>query len=256
MKVSIITVCYNSSATLEQTILSVSKQNYEDIEYIVIDGKSVDGTVEIIKKYSQKIDIWISEKDQGLYDAINKGILLSSGQLIGILNSDDIFFSENTISDVVSFHKLNNIEASVGNVKQIISNGNVLRDYTSYNWNPEKLVFGFMPPHPSVFLNRELFDKFGYYHLSFKIAADYELITRFFLKNRITWKYSGITTTNMLVGGISSSGISSYRLITKEIMSALTMNGVKFSALKINLRFCWKMLEFLNLFISIKKMEN
>lgn len=245
MKISIITVCYNSSATIEKTILSVASQTYKNIEYIIIDADSKDNTLAIIKKHQDKISDWISEPDKGLYDAMNKGIHLATGDLIGILNSDDTFNSNTVIEEIASFHNQNNIGASVGNIMQHRENGNIVRVYSSKYWSPEKLKIGFMPPHPSIFFKRELFNKFGQYDLGFKIGADYELITRFFLKNNITWKYSGITTTSMLVGGLSSSGASSYKLITKEIQKALRMNGVLFSPFKIKMRFFWKIIGFL-----------
>jgi hypothetical protein len=123
--------------------------------------------------------------------------------------------------------------------------GKVVRVYSSKYWNPEKLKIGFMPPHPSIFFRRELFEKFGNYELGFKIGADYELITRFFLKQKISWKYSRITTTAMLVGGLSSSGTASYNLITKEIQKALLMNEIAFSSFKIKMRWIWKIKGFL-----------
>lgn len=245
MKISIITVCYNSAATIEKTILSVAGQSYKNIEYLIIDGKSKDNTVEIIKKYEDKITKWISESDRGLYDAMNKGIAMATGDLIGILNSDDVFNNQFVLEEVANFHQKNTIDASVGNILQHKENGTIIRLYSSKNWSPEKLKIGFMPPHPSIFFKRELFHQHGVYDLGFKIGADYELITRFFLKNKITWKYSGITTTAMLVGGLSSSGSSSYKLITKEIQKALNMNGVVFVPFKIKMRFFWKIIGFL-----------
>jgi hypothetical protein len=176
---------------------------------------------------------------------MNKGIAMASGDLIGILNSDDTFNSNTVIEEIANFHIQNSIEASVGNILQHKENGKIVRLYSSKYWSPEKLKIGFMPPHPSIFFKKELFDKFGNYDLGFKIGADYELITRFFLKNNITWKYSGITTTAMLVGGLSSSGSSSYKLITKEIQKALNMNGIIFSSFKIKMRFFWKIIGFL-----------
>ncbi|MNF98627.1 PGL/p-HBAD biosynthesis glycosyltransferase [compost metagenome] len=245
MKISIITVCYNSAKTLEKTIISVGNQSYTDIEYIIIDGNSKDNTLEIIQTHSDTISKWISEPDSGLYDAMNKGIRMATGDLIGILNSDDTFYSTTVLSEIAAFHSKNNIEASVGNIVQHKVDDRIVRVYSSKNWNPEKLVKGFMPPHPSIFFKKDLFQKFGNYELGFKIGADYELITRFFLKNKISWSYSGITTTAMLVGGLSSSGTSSYKLITKEIQKALIMNGIEFSSLKIKMRFLWKIIGFL-----------
>lgn len=245
MKVTIITVCYNSAATIEKAILSVASQTYKNIEYIIIDGNSKDNTLDVVKKHETIITKWISEPDKGLYDAMNKGIAMATGDVIGILNSDDTFHSNTVIDEVVNYHKKNDIGASVGNIIQHKENGKIVRLYSSKYWNPEKLIIGFMPPHPSIFFKRELFDKFGTYDLGFKIGADYELITRFFLKNKISWNYSGITTTAMLVGGLSSSGTSSYQLITKEIQKALQMNGIVFSPIKIKLRFIWKLIGFL-----------
>lgn len=245
MKISIITVCYNSATTIEKTILSVASQTYKNIEYIVVDGNSKDNTLGIIENHEDTISNWISEPDKGLYDAMNKGIDLATGDLIGILNSDDTFNSNTVIEEIANFHTQNNIEASVGNILQHKENGNVVRIYSSRFWKPEKLRIGFMPPHPSIYFKRELFDKLGKYDLGFKIGADYELITRFFLKNNITWEYSGITTTAMLVGGLSSSGTSSYKLISKEIQKALSMNGILFSPFKIKMRFFWKIIGFL-----------
>jgi glycosyltransferase involved in cell wall biosynthesis len=244
MKISIITVCYNSSATIEKTILSVASQTYANIEYIIIDGNSNDKTLKIIKKHDHKISKWISEADRGLYDAMNKGIQLASGDIIGILNSDDTFHSTTVIAEMVAFHTVNIIDASVGNIVQLKEDGKIVRLYSSKNWKPEKLKIGFMPPHPSIFFKRELFTKYGDYSLEFKIGADYELITRFFLNNKICWKYSDITTTAMLIGGLSSSGYFSYNLITKEIQKALAMNDVVFSFWKIRLRFFWKIIGF------------
>jgi glycosyltransferase involved in cell wall biosynthesis len=245
MKISIITVCYNSAETIEKTILSVASQTYKNIEYIIIDGNSKDKTLAIIKKHEDKVSNWISETDTGLYDAMNKGIAMATGDLIGILNSDDTFISDTVIEEVVTFHSKYSIDASVGNIIQHKKNGRLVRVYSSKNWSPEKLISGFMPPHPSIFFKRELFNTFGNYHLGFAIGADYELITRFFLKNKINWMYSGITTTAMLVGGLSSSGITSYRLINKEIQKALKMNKVVFSNVKINMRIVWKIFGFL-----------
>ncbi|MCG1036552.1 glycosyltransferase family 2 protein [Polaribacter sargassicola] len=245
MKISIITVCYNSEKTIEKTIKSVLAQTYSDIEYIIVDGNSKDKTKEIIKKYDSKISKWVSEPDKGLYDAMNKGITFANGYLIGILNSDDIFTDDFVLENVAKFHLENNIDASVGNIIQFNEEGKTVRKYSAKKWNPDKLKIGFMPAHPAIFFKKDLFDAFGNYQLDFTIGADYELITRFFLKHKISWKYSNITTTSMLIGGLSSSGVSSYQLISKEIKKALTRNNIKFNYLKVQLRGFWKVIGFL-----------
>ncbi|ARV06354.1 glycosyl transferase [Polaribacter sp. SA4-10] len=246
MKVSIITVCFNSSKTIENTFKSIKRQSHNNIEYLVIDGGSTDGTLELIEKYKSIISVFISEPDKGLYDAMNKGIKLATGDLIGILNSDDIFTDNTVLENVANFHLENNIDASVGNIIQFNEEGKTVRKYSAKNWNPEKLKIGFMPAHPAIFFKKELFNKFGDYQLDFTIGADYELITRFFLKHNISWKFSNITTTSMLIGGLSSSGISSYQLISKEIKKALTRNNIRFNYLKVQLRGFWKIIGFLN----------
>jgi glycosyltransferase involved in cell wall biosynthesis len=223
----------------------VAGQSYKNIEYIVVDGCSNDGTLDIIKKHQDKISRWISEPDKGLYDAMNTGIAMATGDLIGILNSDDTFYSDTVVAEIAHFHQQNDIEASIGNIIQHKEDGKIIRLYSSKYWNPEKLKIGFMPPHPSIFLKRELFHKFGLYSTDFIIAADYELVIRFFLKNKINWKYSHITTTAMLFGGLSSSGSSSYELITIEIQKALIMNGLEVNLFKIRFRFLWKIIGFL-----------
>tara|TARA_R110001592_G_scaffold246740_1_gene508690 strand:- start:3299 stop:4045 length:747 start_codon:yes stop_codon:yes gene_type:complete len=245
MKISIITVCYNSAKTIEKTLQSVKTQTYKNVEYIVIDGKSSDSTLDIIENNKEIISKHISEPDKGLYDAMNKGIQLATGDLVGILNSDDIFIDENVLEKVAKFHSENNIEASVGNILQFNEEGKIVRKYSAKNWNPEKLKIGFMPAHPAIFFKRELFKKYGNYQLDFTIAADYELITRFFLKYKITWKFSNITTTSMLIGGLSSSGLISYQLISKEIKKALTRNNIQFNYTKVHLRGFWKIIGFL-----------
>lgn len=246
MKISIITVCYNSDKTLEKTIKSVISQTYNNVEYIIVDGNSKDNTLDVIKEYQSNITKWVSEPDKGLYDAMNKGIAFATGDIVGILNSDDIFNNDTVLEDVAKFHKENNVEASVGNIIQFNDQGKTVRKYSAKQWNPEKLRIGFMPAHPAIFFNRDLFEKYGDYQLDFTIGADYELITRFFLKHNITWKFSDITTTSMLIGGLSSSGVSSYKLISKEIKKALTRNNIKFNYSKVQLRGLWKIVGFLN----------
>jgi len=245
MKISIITVCFNSSKTIEKTFQSIKNQSYQNIEYIVVDGGSSDDTLKIIKNYNSCISNYISESDKGLYDAMNKGIALATGDIIGILNSDDVFSDVFVLENIAKFHEENDIDASIGNITQFNESGKTVRKYSSKNWTPENLKIGFMPPHPSIFFKRKLFEKYGNYQLDFISAADYELIVRFFIKHQVSWKYSDITTTAMLIGGISSSGYKSYKLISREIKKALELNNIKFSYFKILLRATWKLNGFL-----------
>lgn len=246
-EISIITVCYNSAETLEKTIQSIISQSYKNIEYIVVDGFSTDHTLNIIKKYENKLAIkWISEKDNGLYDAMNKGVQMATGDYVGILNSDDTFHSHNTVEQVVAFLAENEgIDAIIGDVVQHRKDGKVIRRYSSKNWVPDHLKVGFMPPHPSLFIKRSLFEKYGLYQLGYRIAADYELIIRYFLKNKISYKYSGLTTTSMLVGGASSSGLASYKIITREVRRAFAENAIAYSPIRVKYRIFWKFLDYI-----------
>ena len=245
MKISIITVCFNSSKTIEKTFQSIKNQLYQNIEYIVVDGGSSDDTLKIIKNYNSCISNYISESDKGLYDAMNKGIALATGDIIGILNSDDVFSDVFVLENIAKFHQENDIDASIGNITQFNESGKTVRKYSSKNWIPENLKIGFMPPHPSIFFKRKLFEKYGNYQLDFISGADYELIVRFFIKHQVSWEYSDITTTAMLRGGISSSGYKSYKLISREIKKALELNNIKFSYFKVLSRVIWKLNGFL-----------
>lgn len=245
MKISIITVCYNSVSTIAETFKSVASQTYQDIEYIVIDGGSKDGTIDIIHENTSLISSWISEPDQGLYDAMNKGIKMATGDYVGIINADDVFYDENVIEKIVGFLKKNPLDASIANIIQYKVGGKVVRSYSSEKWEPVRLKIGHMPPHPSIFFRRSLFDKFGSYRLDLKIGADYELIIRYFLIEKITWKYYDLITHRMLIGGLSSSGMDSYNKVTQEIIKALDMNNISYSPFKIKLRIVWKILELI-----------
>jgi glycosyltransferase involved in cell wall biosynthesis len=244
MKISVITVCFNSELTILETIKSVAAQTYKNLEYIVVDGNSKDATLEIIKNHDTVITKWISEPDKGLYDAMNKGIFLATGDVIGILNSDDTFSSDSVLSEIAAFHMENCIDVSTGNILQHKKNRKAVRLYSSKDWVPEKLKIGFMPPHPSIFFKRSLFERFGNYSLDYQIGSDYELIVRFFLKNNVSWKYSTITTHKMLIGGLSSSGLRSYNVISKEIQKGLEANNIPFENWKIIFRFTWKLVGF------------
>jgi glycosyltransferase involved in cell wall biosynthesis len=238
-------VSYNSERTIEKTIKSVIEQSYRNIEYIIIDGNSSDLTLDIIKKYDDFIFYYVSEPDNGIYHAMNKGIKVATGELVCILNSDDTLYNSMVIERMMEFYNNNCVDALIGNVIQHDINNRMMRFYSSEKWSPEKLKIGFMPPHPSVFLRRCLFNELGDYNIRFKIAADYELITRFFLNYKISWVYLDIITTSMLIGGVSNSGLSSYKIISKEIQQSLKLNGVKFLGIIIHMRFLFKIKELI-----------
>jgi glycosyltransferase len=208
-KISIITVSYNSKDTIEDTILSVLGQTYENIEYIIIDGASKDGTLEIIEKYKDKISIFISEPDNGIYDAFNKGIKVASGNVIGILNSDDIYISNNAISKIMNVFAISSSETVYADL--IYADKNNLNKFKRYfkskPYNINKIKYGWMPPHPTFFVKKEIYNKFGIFNDSLSISADYELIIRFLYKNNVTTEYLNEVIVLMRTGGNSNGSI-------------------------------------------------
>lgn len=246
LKVSIITVSKNSKDTIVDTIQSVINQSYANIEYIIIDGASKDGTIEIIKKYNGHIAAFLSEEDNGIYDAMNKGIRMASGDIVGILNSDDIFYSNDIVEKIVQEFVTNNIDAVYGDVQFINpSNSKVIRYYSSKNFNRNKFQYGIMPAHPSFYAKRELFEKFGYYKTDYQIAADFELLLRFIYKNKINCRYLNYPFVSMRPGGVSNRNVKSNWILNKEIMRACKENGLKTNYIKIYSKYFKKIFEFI-----------
>ncbi len=248
MKVSIITVCFNSEKTIERTINSVLSQNYSNIEYIIVDGDSKDSTIQIIEKYKNSIHQFISEKDEGIYDAINKGISMATGDIVGILNSDDIFSNQKIITEVANIFLENpQLDSIIGNIAFINSNEKIVRVYNSKNWTPKKFLYGFMPPHPSFYSKRELFQKFGGYKKDYKIAADYELLVRFLKIHQISYYQLNTIMVLMNLGGVSTKGFKSTFLLNREVKRACEQNGLKTNFLKLYSKYFFKILEFIRL---------
>ena len=204
MKVSIITVCYNSESTIKDTIESVINQDYPDIEYIVIDGQSNDLTNEIIDDYKDKISYYHSEPDNGIYDAMNKGINAATGDLIGILNSDDIYVNNQVISKIVD--RLGNNDGIYADLVYVDHNNlnKVKRVWKSGKYNEGAFKWGWMPPHPTFFIKKECYDMHGKYNLIMKSAADYEFMLRVIHKHKIKLSYLSEVIIKMRIGGISN----------------------------------------------------
>lgn len=251
MTISLITVTYNSGSTLPTTLHSVLSQTYPDIEYIIIDGLSQDNTVSIIKEYEPKFNgrlKWISEKDSGLYDAMNKGIRMATGDIVGILNSDDFFTRNDVLQRVVyEFGKEKELDAVYGDV-HFVNPDNLdqcVRYYSSKIFRRKLMRFGFMPAHPSFYLRRECFEKWGYYKTDYKIAADFEFLLRVVYRGRIRMKYLAFDMVTMRTGGASTSGIASHRQIMKEHLRAFCENGIYTNMLLLGLRYIYKIGELL-----------
>lgn len=238
MKISIITVTFNSASTVRDTIQSVLIQNYKNYEYLVIDGGSKDNTVDIIKEYEPKFEgrmKWISEKDKGMYDGINKGIRMATGDVVGIINSDD-FYHRTDIFDIINeeFQKVpegfkgSRVEAIYGDVRFVHPDNleKTVRYYSSKHWKPWRFRFGFMPAHPTFFTYKENFEKYGYYQYDYHIAADYELLIRHLYTNKVPAKYVPIDFMKMRTGGRSTNGWRANVLLNKEIVRACKENGI------------------------------
>jgi glycosyltransferase involved in cell wall biosynthesis len=249
LAISIITVCYNSQETISKTIESVLAQTYSRIEYIIIDGGSSDDTIKIIKKYDKRITKFVTEPDSGIYDAINKGIRLATGDIIGILNSDDFFYNDRIVEKIVPYFMANDVDAVYGDVQFVKRNNTykIVRYYSSKFFNPRKFRFGFMPAHLTFYTKRELFDKFGYYKSDYTIAADFELLLRFIFINKIRYKYIEMPFVTMRKGGISNKSFLSNYKINKEILRACKENGLYTNYLFIYLKYFIKIFQFINL---------
>ena len=245
MKISLITACYNSEATIRTTIESVLSQKGVDIEYIVVDGGSTDGTVEILKDYENKfLNLstvqpfnfrWLSEKDNGMYDAINKGIKMATGDIVGILNADDMFESDDTLAHVVEAfssgevgsggvgERVDCVYADIRFVKDDLQTTS--RYYSAKHWKPWMLQWGKMPPHPSVYIRRSLFGQYGLYKLGYDIAADYELLIRYLRMAKLKTRYLNECLVRMRMGGKSTRGWKSFKTLNKEIVRGNLENG-------------------------------
>jgi glycosyltransferase involved in cell wall biosynthesis len=243
LKVSIITVSYNSDATIENTLKSVLSQDYDNIEYIIIDGGSNDKTLKILDKYSSKLAKVVSEPDKGIYDAMNKGIALATGDIIGILNSDDCYINNEVISEVVANFSKGNPDLIFADLLFINKNNKIRRYYSAKRFTPTKLKFGIMPPHPTLFVKKSIYKKYGNYRLDFQIAADYEIFVRLLLVHRLRYRYINKCIIKMLVGGISTSNINSKKIINQETIKALEINGIKSNSLYILTKYPKKIME-------------
>jgi len=225
--VSIITVVLNDVDFVEGAIKSVIAQNYSSIEYIVIDGCSIDGTLEVIEKYRDNISLFLSEPDSGIYDALNKGISLATGDVIGILHSDDVFCDEYVVSDMVDKMSETKTELCFSDMVIVDNESDMVVRYYMANYFKRWLFrIGWMPPHPTCFIKKSLFNEFGLYSLDYKMAGDFDFLVRIFYGRDINWAYLNCITVKMRQGGVSNSGLKSKKVIACEINRSLKANGV------------------------------
>lgn len=252
MKISLVTATYNSASTVRDTFESVLSQSYQDVEYIVIDGNSKDDTLKIIKEYESLFDgrlHWVSEPDKGIYDAMNKGIAMATGDVVGILNSDDFFTSADVLQKVASAFEESgdSLDAVYGDI-HFVNPGNLkkcVRYYSSAKFRPSLIRFGYMPAHPSFYVRKSVYDKAGLYSLDYKIAADFDMIARLFCKYKINARYLNIDFVTMRTGGASTMSIANRLLITKEDAKACRSNGIYSNFIMCSVKYLTKVFEFL-----------
>jgi glycosyltransferase involved in cell wall biosynthesis len=229
MKVSVVTVCFNNQYTIFDTLNSVAGQDYVNIEHIIIDGLSTDGTLEIIRNQPKPVSLLISEKDSGIYDAMNKGILRATGDVIVFLNADDFFAEKSVISDVVNLFEKTDSDAVYGDLVYVHPENTlkITRKWVAGLYRPGAFNFGWMPPHPTFFVKRSVFSRFGSFDLRLNSAADYELMLRFIHKNKIKLAYLNRILVRMRTGGTSNASFLNRLEANKQDLKAWQLNGLK-----------------------------
>jgi glycosyltransferase involved in cell wall biosynthesis len=247
---SVITVCFNSAETLGRALLSVSDQDWPSVQHIVIDGKSKDGTGAILEANRARLSHVISEPDRGIYDAMNKGLDLATGDVICFLNADDYYDSDCVLSKVAKAMQQEDLDAVVGDVgffhKENVHH--LVRHYRSGRFTPERLAWGWMPAHPALFMRREVFRRVGNFKTDYQIAADYEYVVRAFCgQEPLRYKHLPEVLVRMQMGGVSTKGISATIRLNQEIIRACRENGVATNYLKILVKYPFKLLEFFRL---------
>jgi glycosyltransferase involved in cell wall biosynthesis len=240
-------VVFNGEKTLEETIRSVISQDYDYIEYIIIDGGSSDGTLDIIRRYDSSIDYWVSEPDAGIYDAMNKGIALASGEYIGMLNADDFFAGTQSIRMIVERLVADKLDAVFSQLDVVDADHpeRILRKYRVARFDTWMLRIGVMPPHPTFYCRRTCYEKLGAapYRTDYRIAADFELLVRLLLTQNISWRYLAETTVKMKSGGVSNNSLGARWLLNREIIRACKQNGLYTNMLFLILKIPMRLLE-------------
>jgi glycosyltransferase involved in cell wall biosynthesis len=248
-KVSVITVVYNNSATIQWAIDSVLSQDYVNIEHIIVDGASTDGTTEIIGSYGNTIAQFISEPDCGIYDAMNKGLKLATGDIIGILNSDDFYINNSVVSDIVREFYNTNADIVYGDLFYVTPDNlnKVVRYYSSAKCNPDGFAWGWMPAHPTCFVKKAVYEKYGDFKTDYKIAADYEIMTRFIARYRLPYSYMPKVMVKMRTGGVSTRNLQNNWILNREIVRACSENGINTNMLKVMSKYFTKIFQLLKL---------
>jgi glycosyltransferase involved in cell wall biosynthesis len=247
VKVSVITACYNSARTIATTIDSVAGQSYRDIEHIIVDGGSTDATLDIISSRRGRVSRRITGPDDGIYDALNKGLAASTGDVVGFLHSDDVYAESGVIQRVVEEMSTQSLEALYGDVAFVKGDDfdHIVRVYSSRHFRPSRIAWGWMPAHPALFVSQELFRQVGPFRTDYSIAADFEFVARIFAKPTFRYAYLPQVLVKMRMGGVSTRGWRSTLTLNREVLRACRENGISSNYLKILSKYPAKALEFL-----------
>lgn len=248
MKISVITVCYNSVRTLERSLKSVAAQDWSAVEHIVIDGASTDGTREILERFSSRLACLVSEPDNGIYDAMNKGLAHATGDIVCFLNADDHYACANVLSKVASQMEDHNLDALMGDVGFFHQRNpeRRVRRYRSDRFRPSRLAWGWMPAHPALFLRKEVVQRVGLFKTDYRIAGDFEFIVRAFHGHTLRYRHFPEVFVNMQTGGVSTSGWRAKIRLNQEVLRACRENGLQTNMLKILSKYPAKILEMLH----------
>ena len=246
MKISVITVCFNSATTIVDTLRSVAQQTYPNVEHVIIDGGSRDKTVELANSLIRSGGIVRSESDKGIYDAMNKGLRLATGDIIGFLNADDVYADNDLLRRVVEMMEQTSLDALFGDVEFFKSEApeKAHRRYRSNRFRPDRIGWGWMPAHPTLFLRRRVFDEFGCFRENYKIAGDFELLARIFKSNTLVYRYVPQVLVRMRIGGVSTGGWRNTIRLNKEVLRACRENGISSNWMKLLSKYPAKLFEF------------
>ena len=244
MKITIITISFNAEKTIEKTLMSIESQSYDNIEHIIVDGGSKDNTLEICNSFPHVSKI-ISESDKGVYDAFNKGLKIATGDIIGFLNADDVFYESNSVLEIVNAFSINETDIVYGNLDYVNEDGKVIRNWVSKPYKRGLIKKAWMPAHPTFYCKKEIYNRLGGYNDSFKIAGDFELCIRFLEVYKVHSFYLNKKLVKMLVGGVSNNGLKSKWTIFKEELRALKLNEIKINPLKFFIFKLRKLIQFI-----------
>ena len=246
MKISIITVSFNSSKTIARTLLSIANQSYNNVEHIVIDGASSDATMQVVEQHKTDTTKIVSEPDGGIYEAMNKGVALVTGDIVGFLNADDHYKNKDVLAQVALIMDAENLDALYGDVEFFRADDEqkIVRRYDSGRFLPDRLGWGWMPAHPAFFVRSRLFERFGYFDSNYRIAGDFEFIARLFSKSELRHRHLSEPLVSMQLGGISTSGLKATVLLNIEMMRACRSNSIPTNWLKMLSRYPLKLVEF------------